>query len=70
MAETRNIDYEMLFDNVKTMINLLEYDSMRSSGKCKLNSQHLHSLYFLKGIYEEKCCPPKRGPGRPPKTTE
>ena len=36
------------------MINLLEYDSMRSPGKAKLNSQHLHSLYYLKEIYENK----------------
>ena len=36
------------------MINLLEYDAMRSSGKAKLNSQHLHSLYELKDRYETK----------------
>ena len=48
------IDYKPLLDNVNTMINLLEYDSMRSAGKTKLNSQHLHSLYTLKEIYENK----------------
>jgi len=46
------IDYKALLDNVIKMINLLEFDSMRSSGKAKLNSQHLHSLYFLKEKYE------------------
>lgn len=47
-----NIDYDIILDNIDTMINLLEYDSMRSSGKMKLNSQHLHSLYYLKDKYE------------------
>ena len=46
------IDYTALLDNVDKMIGLLEYDSMRSPGKTKLNSQHLHSLYFLKEKYE------------------
>ena len=48
------IDYEMLVGNIKQMINLLEFDAMRSSGKAKLNSQHLHSLYFLLEKYESK----------------
>ena len=45
------VDYKALTANIDTMINLLEYDAMRSSGKMKLNSQHLHSLYFLKDLY-------------------
>ncbi len=49
-----NINYDTLLDNVDRMINLLEFDSMRSSGKVKLNSQHLHSLYYLKEQYEAK----------------
>ena len=48
---SREIDYAILLKNVEEMINLLEYDSMRSSGKTKLNSQHLHSLYELKDRY-------------------
>ena len=48
----REIDYNLLLDNVKGMIALLEFDSMRSSGKTKMNSQHLHSLYELKDRYE------------------
>ena len=48
----RNIDYTSLLKNVEEMISLLEFDSMRSSGKTKLNSQHLHSLYYLKEKYE------------------
>ena len=47
-----DIDYKVLLDRVNNMINLLEYDSMRSSGKAKLNSQHLESLYNLKDRYE------------------
>ncbi len=49
-----NIDYNLLLDRVNEMINLLEYDSMRSAGKTKLNSQHLESMYNLKEIYEKK----------------
>ena len=52
MNNNREIDYKALLDNVKEMINLLEFDSMRSAGKTKLNSQHLHSLYFLVDKYE------------------
>ena len=48
------VNYEMLLDNINNMIGLLEYDAMRSPGKAKMNSQHLHSLYFLKEKYEEK----------------
>ena len=29
----KEIDYNLLLDNVKQMINLLEFDAMRSSGK-------------------------------------
>ena len=47
-----DIDYEGLVANIDTMINLLEYDALRGPGKAKLNSQHLHSLYFLKDRYE------------------
>ena len=50
---SREIDYIQLLKNIKEMILLLEFDSMRSAGKAKLNSQHLHSLYFLKEKYEE-----------------
>lgn len=53
----REIDYSILLKNVNEMILLLEFDSMRSSGKAKLNSQHLHSLYFLKERYEAKIKP-------------
>ena len=47
------IDYSKLLENLETMINLLEFDAMRSAGKAKLNSQHLDSLYSLKDRYEK-----------------
>ena len=50
----REIDYPQILKHVNEMIELLEFDSMRSAGKTKLNSQHLHSLYELKDRYEEK----------------
>ena len=48
-----DIDYKVLEENLDKMINLLEYDSMRSPGKAKLNSQHLQSLYDLKDRYSK-----------------
>ena len=54
MAQPNTINYDQIADNLDTMINLLEYDSQRSSGKMKLNSQHLHSMYYLKDLYESK----------------
>ena len=35
------------------MINLLEYDSMRSPGKTKMNAETLVSLYSLKDRYDD-----------------
>ena len=61
------IDYQELRDNVATMINLLEYDAMRSPGKAKLNSQHLHSLYEMLDRYDDKL---KSKPGPKPKAKE
>ena len=46
-----NIDYEQLVENLKNMINLLEYDSMRSPGKAKLNCNQLGAMHGLKDIY-------------------
>ena len=48
------IDYQKLLDNINQIIETLEYDSSRSAGKTKLNAQHLHSLYYLKELYEER----------------
>lgn len=48
------IDYEQLVANLKNMINLLEYDSMRSPGKAKLNCNQLEAMYSLLGRYASK----------------
>lgn len=49
------IDKSAIVDNLKQMINLLEYDSQRSPGKAKMNSQHLHSMHWLlENVYKEK----------------
>ena len=50
----KEISYDELMGNIDSMINLLEFDAMRSAGKMKLNSQHLHSLYYLKELYTDK----------------
>lgn len=54
------INYSTLLENVENMINLLEFDAMRSSGKAKLNSQHLESLYALKDRYMKMSKPVKK----------
>ncbi len=59
----RIIDYKALVANIDEMIQLLEYDAMRSPGKTKLNSQHLHSLYYLKEIYKGKLTPNNKKEG-------
>ena len=42
-----DIDKDVIRTRLEDMINILEYDSMRSSGKAKMNSQHLHSMHWL-----------------------
>ena len=50
----REINKTELLYNIDNMINTLEYDSMRSAGKVKLNSNLLINLYTLKSMYEEQ----------------
>jgi len=50
----REIDYQKLLDNVNEMINTLEYDSMRSAGKSKLNASTLTEMYALQKQYQQK----------------
>ncbi len=59
----REINYEALLSNIKEMIQVLEFDAMRSPGKAKMNSQHLHSLYYLKELYEVKLTPNNKKEG-------
>ena len=47
----KEIDYNALLNNCDIMINTLEYDSMRSAGKAKLNSDALMNLHSLKERY-------------------
>lgn len=78
---SKEVDYGKLLSNLKEMINVLEYDSMRSSGKAKLNSSTLVSMYELVDRYEaaavggKEATPtveaeqaPVKKVGRPPKT--
>ena len=53
-GSAKQIDYEALTHNLRQMINVLEYDSMRSPGKAKINSQHLHSMHYLLDKYKDK----------------
>jgi hypothetical protein len=50
----REIDYDKLLANVKEMINTLEFDSMRSGGKCKINAQTMHYMLELEKHYQSK----------------
>jgi hypothetical protein len=54
----RDIDYKTLSENLDTMINLLEYDAMRSPGKAKVNADTLVNLFSLKDRYAEAIKPP------------
>ena len=58
----RLIDYEILVKNCEDIINTLEHDSMRSSGKMKMNSDQLLALYKLLPIYEDKVAKEKPQP--------
>jgi hypothetical protein len=50
----RIIDYIQLVKNYDIMIETLEYDSMRSGGKAKLNSDALYHMQMLRDRYAEK----------------
>ena len=53
MSKTmREIHRSDLLSNIEDMINALEYDSMRSAGKCKMNASTLVDLYNLQAIYK------------------
>ena len=47
----KDINYEALTRNIDEMINILEYDSMRSGGKAKINAGTLNELYVLQERY-------------------
>ena len=56
----RPIDYQQLLDNVDIMINTMEYDSMRSAGKTKVNAAQLNELYQLRESVAKKIKPAKK----------
>lgn len=68
----RQINYVDLVENLNTMIGLLEFDSMRSAGKAKLNCKDLVALYSLKERYEAqmKPAPAKRTAAKKPAATK
>ena len=53
MAE-QIIDRTKLIENLKSMIQLMEYDGMRSPGKIKLNSGNLVDMYNLLDRYSQQ----------------
>lgn len=59
---SRTIDYNKLVGNTMDIINTLEHDSMRSSGKMKMNSNQILSLYKLLHIYQDKVAKQKPTP--------
>jgi hypothetical protein len=58
----RLINYETLVMNCTDIINTLEHDSMRSSGKMKMNADTILALYKLLSRYEEKVVKQKPTP--------
>ena len=56
----RAIDYAALLHNVDTMINTMEYDSMRSAGKTKVNAAQLNDLYKLREQVAKKIKPARK----------
>ncbi len=59
---SRTIDYNILVENCEDIINTLEHDSMRSSGKMKMNSDQILALYKILPIYKEKVVKQKPTP--------
>ena len=57
----KEINYTQIIGNIDTMINALEYDSMRSAGKAKINASTLLELYELKAIYNKMINKPVKG---------
>lgn len=50
----RDINYNDIKKHIDDMINTLEYDSMRSPGKAKVNAETLVNLHILKDRYNAK----------------
>ena len=58
---SREIDYDQLLENIDEMINVHEFDGMRSPGKIRVSAETLVALYTLKDRYTKKPTPKKEG---------
>ena len=58
----RVIDYEAIVKNLDDMVNTLEYDSMRSPGKMKVNAPVLKDMLELRDRYAAKLTAKKPTP--------
>lgn len=59
----KKIDYVALLANIEEMINVHEYDGMRSAGKIRVNASTLVELYTLKERYSKMIKPNTRKEG-------
>ena len=59
----KKIDYAALLANIEEMINVHEYDGMRSAGKIRVNAPTLVELYALKERYSKMIKPNTRKEG-------
>ena len=55
-----NIDYSLIIKNMEEMIGVMEYDSMRSPGKAKMNATTLAALYQCVDRYAAMMNTPKK----------
>ena len=55
----RVIEYDQLLENIEEMINVHEFDGMRSPGKIRVSAETLVALYALKDRYTKKPTPKK-----------
>ena len=47
----KEIEYATIIANYDQMINALEFDSMRSAGKAKMNCGQVESMYNMRDRY-------------------
>jgi len=62
----QQIDYNKLIENLETMVNALEYDSMRSPGKAKMNAETILAMINLASHYKDKTSKPSIKPAEVP----
>ena len=57
----KEVNYDELIANIDEMINVHEFDGMRSPGKIRVSADTLVALYALKDRYTKKPTPKKEG---------